>query len=123
MNLTERLVWSRIRGRQLYGWKFWRQQPVGPYYVDFYCSTAHLAVEIDGPTHDDTRWEYDRQRQSWLESHGHRLVRISAGTVIRNLDEAIAIIDDALFECERMGLNPRPHPPASPGTSPQAGKS
>jgi very-short-patch-repair endonuclease len=114
MNLTERLVWSRIRGRQLYGWKFRRQQPIGPYYVGFYCSTAHLAVEIDGPTHDDTRWEYDRQRQSWLESRGHRLVRISAGTVIRNLDEAIAIIDDALFECERMGLNPGPHPPASP---------
>ena len=29
--------------------RFRRQQPIGPYVVDFFCSAAGLVVEIDGP--------------------------------------------------------------------------
>jgi very-short-patch-repair endonuclease len=34
---AERLLWNRLRGRQLAGFKFRRQQVLGPYIVDFLC--------------------------------------------------------------------------------------
>jgi len=51
---------------------FRRQQPIGPYFVDFYCHAARLAVEIDGPVHwDEAQSAYDLRRQAWLESEGN----------------------------------------------------
>src|SRR5256885_1745885 len=49
MNTTELLIGSRLRGRKVDGRKFRRQQPIGPYFVDFYRPAAKLIVEIDGP--------------------------------------------------------------------------
>jgi very-short-patch-repair endonuclease len=47
MTETERRVWSRLRSRQLGGYKFRRQVPVGPYVVDFMCVSDRLAIEVD----------------------------------------------------------------------------
>jgi very-short-patch-repair endonuclease len=46
-NLTdvENKLWSRLRGRQLNGVKFRRQQPIGPFIVDFCCVERRLVVE------------------------------------------------------------------------------
>jgi len=124
MNATELLVWSRIRGRQLDGWKFRRQHPIGPYVVDFYCPAARLIVEVDGPAHGfDERWAYDVRRQAWLESEQYQVLRVTVEEILRSLDDALATIYLALLERENAGCSRRPHPPASPGTSPQAGKS
>ncbi|MBF8248115.1 MAG: DUF559 domain-containing protein, partial [Bacteroidetes bacterium] len=49
MTDSERLLWSRIRRKQLLGLQFYRQRPVGIYIVDFYCHAAALIVEVDGP--------------------------------------------------------------------------
>jgi very-short-patch-repair endonuclease len=48
---AEHLMWQLLRNRQLDGWKFRRQHPVGKYILDFYCHEAHLAVELDGSQH------------------------------------------------------------------------
>ncbi|HSS95086.1 MAG TPA: DUF559 domain-containing protein, partial [Candidatus Dormibacteraeota bacterium] len=69
---VERYVWSRLRNRQVGGFKFRRQFPVGPYFVDFMCLSARLAVEIDGPLHED---ESDERKARWLASEGYRLLR------------------------------------------------
>jgi len=51
---------------------FRRQQPIGPYFVDFYRHAARLAVEIDGPVHwDEAQSAYDLRLQAWLESEGN----------------------------------------------------
>ncbi len=36
--VTERLLWSKLRNRQLLGFKFRRQYGIGPYSVDFCCT-------------------------------------------------------------------------------------
>jgi very-short-patch-repair endonuclease len=124
MNATELLVWSRLRGRQLDGWKFRRQHPIGPYFVDFFCPGARLAVEIDGPDHDfEPRIAYDERRQAWLEASGLRVLRIPVHEISRSLDDVMEWIYAELLEQEARGLTRRPHRPAAPGTSPQAGKS
>lgn len=42
--------------------KFYRQRPIGNYIVDFYCSEAHLVIELDGNQHYDPDAEkYDTE--------------------------------------------------------------
>ena len=48
---AERLVWQLVRNRQLDGWKFRRQHPIGRYILDFYCYEARLGIELDGGQH------------------------------------------------------------------------
>ena len=48
---AERKLWRVLRARALDGWKFVRQECVGPYYADFACREAKFVVEIDGATH------------------------------------------------------------------------
>ena len=50
--IPERMLWNRLRGGNLAGLKFRRQQPLGPYIVDFFCHEAGLVVEVDGRSHD-----------------------------------------------------------------------
>src|SRR5256885_6281013 len=105
MNTTELLIWSRLRGRKVDGWKFRRQQPIGPYFVDFYCPAAKLIVEIDGPAHQgDATWAYDLRRQAWLETEGHRMLRISVSQISRDLNEVIETIYVVLLEQEKRGF-------------------
>jgi len=111
MNATELLVWSRLRGRQLDGWKFRRQHPIGLYVVDFYCPAARLIVEIDGPAHGfDEQWAYDVRRQAWLETEQYRVLRVPVEDISRSLDDALATIYFVLLEQENAGCARRPHP-------------
>jgi very-short-patch-repair endonuclease len=48
MTDAERLLWSKIRGKQLKGYQFYRQKPIGNYIVDFYCPKANIVIELDG---------------------------------------------------------------------------
>src|SRR5574337_1387285 len=67
----EARLWSRLRVRSQDMPVFRRQHPVGPYVLDFYCSEARLAVEIDGSVHDtEDHPERDRRRDAWLVSRG-----------------------------------------------------
>ena len=40
-SFPERLLWSRLRAKQIGGLKFRRQHPIGPYIADFYCASAN----------------------------------------------------------------------------------
>jgi very-short-patch-repair endonuclease len=84
-----------LRNRRFAEHKFRRQQPVGPFILDFYCHDARLAIEIDGPIHAKQS-STDRTRQSALESLDIRFLRIPAELVEANLDAALNEIDAAL---------------------------
>ncbi|HYJ79908.1 MAG TPA: DUF559 domain-containing protein, partial [Longimicrobiaceae bacterium] len=92
-NLTESeaSLWERIRKGRLDGRKFRRQQPVGRFIVDFYCSDERLIVEVDGGVHETQR-EADAGRQAALETLGLRFVRISDELVIRDPEGALDTI-------------------------------
>jgi very-short-patch-repair endonuclease len=47
----ERRLWSRLRGRQLGGFRFRRQRPIGNYVCDFVCLSEAVVVELDGSQH------------------------------------------------------------------------
>ncbi|HLX13054.1 MAG TPA: endonuclease domain-containing protein, partial [Bacteroidota bacterium] len=48
---VEKILWSKLKGSQLHGFKFRRQHGIGPFVVDFYCPSANLIIEVDGATH------------------------------------------------------------------------
>src|SRR6202140_610544 len=106
MTNTEWRVWSRIRGKQLMGFKFRRQLAIGDYFVDFACVAARLAVEIDGPQHEE---ESDRRKTAYLEAQGFRVTRIPVGDVDDSLDDVIATNFRDLES---------PHPGAASGARP-----
>ena len=83
----EATVWKAVRGHQL-GIKIRRQHPIGRFIVDFYCSEARLAIEIDGDTHAAAdQATYDSARTAWLEERGYRVIRFQARQVESNLED------------------------------------
>ena len=93
MSLPEVLLWNALRGGRLDGLKFRRQHPIGPYVIDFYCPSAHLAVEIDGGAHTaEDRPEKDAIRDLRLAERGVHTLRISASEVLRSVDDTVSTI-------------------------------
>jgi len=73
---SEKLVWSWLRNRQLGGYKFRREHPMGEYVLDFYCDEARLVVEIDGSHHGHPAQErHDAVRTRFLEQCGLKVLR------------------------------------------------
>jgi len=69
MTEAERRLWRHLRNRELGGWKFRRQYPVGPYIVDFICVEKNLVIEVDGGKHAENE-ELDIQRSEYLKKDG-----------------------------------------------------
>lgn len=90
---AERILWSRLRAKQLGGWQFRAQHPVSPYIRDFAATRLKLAVELDGATHStaDERMN-DARRTPFLESKGRTVLRFWNAEVYDNLDGVIASI-------------------------------
>jgi very-short-patch-repair endonuclease len=84
---AERKLWFVLRGRQFAGFKFRRQQPIGPYIVDFVCFEARLVIELDGNQHgSDQGAAYDQTRTRFLEKEGFRVIRIPNHEIHRGFD-------------------------------------
>jgi very-short-patch-repair endonuclease len=105
-------LWSILRNHQIAGLRFRRQQPVGPYIVDFYCSAAKLIVELDGDQHGaDRNAVYDETRTLWLRARGYCVVRFPNGDVFKKRQY---IVDSIVHHLERHGI-PLPDPASSCG--------
>jgi len=88
---AEKLLWEQIKERKLMGFKFRRQAPFGRYILDFYCTEKHLALEVDGPSHEE-RKEYDANRDSFIKSAGVKTLRFTNKDIRLNLPEVLQII-------------------------------
>ena len=88
---TERRLWMQLRAHRLARWKFKRQQPIGPYIVDFVCFQARLVIEVDGGQHQGS--EADRVREAWLEGQGFHMLRFWNNAVLTELPAVLEKID------------------------------
>ena len=112
MTQAERLLWAAVRGNRLDGLHFRRQQVIDGFVVDFYCHSAGLVVEVDGPVHDG-RMEYDAERGRLLEARGLRVLRLRNDDVVLKLDVVLAVIREVCGE----HLTPRPPSRSGKGES------
>ena len=67
------LLWHFLRNKQLDGYKFRRQQPIGPYVADFACMSRKLLIQLDGSQHAE-RHVYDEKRDNFLQEKGYRIL-------------------------------------------------
>jgi len=81
-------LWSRLRRKQLAGFRFRRQHPLGPYVVDFFCAAAKLVVEVNGGQHADD----GDARTRWLEARGYRVIRFWNNEVLANTEGVLSTI-------------------------------
>ena len=94
---AERILWSRLKGRQLLGYKFRRQHGIGVFIVDFYCPESKLAIEIDGATHStEAERQYDRRRQEYIALYRIHFLRFTNSEVYSNLDRVLTVIAEAV---------------------------
>ncbi|MCX7020690.1 MAG: endonuclease domain-containing protein [bacterium] len=85
LTLAERKLWRLLRNRRLIKVKFRRQHVVGNYILDFFCSEADLAVEVDGGQHGlPEQAEYDRRRDEFLAGQGIKVLRFWCNEVLSN---------------------------------------
>ena len=95
---AEKLLWQKLRARQLGGAKFRRQTPIGPYIVDFASFEHRLVVEIDGGQHNTPQGrQHDLKRTAWLEAQGFRVLRFWNNQVLTNLE---GVLERTLQELE-----------------------
>lgn len=97
---SERYLWKYLRGRQLLGYQFSRQKPIGNYIVDFYCSPVHLVIEVDGITHDGKQ-EYDEKRENALKRMGLEVLRFDGHYVVNHIEETLKVIASKIEEMEK----------------------
>ena len=91
MTPSEAARWLALRGRGAGGYKFRRQQGIGPFVLDFYCPELKLCVELDGSSHD-YRFDYDEQRTRFLDEQGIRVIRFQNEQVWSGIEGVVAEI-------------------------------
>ena len=102
---AERLLWSKLRNRQLLEIKFFRQYSVGPFILDFYAPTLRLGIELDGGQHaQPVHNEYDRRRTAYLDQQHITVIRFWNNDVLTNLTGVLETVA-AVFT-----RNPSPPP-------------
>ncbi len=82
---AEKALWSQLRNRQLGGYRFRRQRPIGKYIVDFVCLESRLVVELDGGQHATTSG-YDDARTNYINQRGFSVIRFWNNQALAEID-------------------------------------
>ena len=90
MTDAEKLLWSRLRNKQILGLQFYRQKPLLNFIVDFYCPSTNLVVECDGSQHyTNEGLEADRIRDHALEQLGLKVLRFDNRQILAEIDGVV----------------------------------
>ena len=108
MTDAERMLWKHLRAHRLNGQKFRRQQPIGPYIVDFVHLGARLVIEADGGQHNGDA--ADQERDGWLKAEGYRVMRFWNNDILQSTD---AVLEE-IFKA--VSPSPCPSPLKGEGT-------
>jgi very-short-patch-repair endonuclease len=98
---SEKRLWSKLRKRKIFGYKFLRQHPIIYdsnndelffYIPDFYCSSLNLIIELDGKIHEN-QVEYDQKRDATLREMNINILRIK-NEELNNINKVIEKIEN-----------------------------
>jgi very-short-patch-repair endonuclease len=91
---AEKVLWNRIRNRQLDGHKFARQVPIRYYICDFVCREKLLIIEVDGGQHNESAAGAIRDRR--LIEEGYKVIRFWNNDVLGNIEGVLLTIQSEL---------------------------
>jgi len=92
---TEKYLWKYLRERQLEGFKFRRQHPIGKYIVDFVNLERKIIIELDGGQHLENK--KDKLRDKWLEKQGYEVLRFWDNEVLTNVEGVLEVIREKIL--------------------------
>jgi very-short-patch-repair endonuclease len=97
MTIPEKLLWEKLRNKQIDGFRFRRQHPIDFFIADFYCHEVRLVVEVDGEIHDQQK-EYDDGRSAEMERNFIKVLRFTNSEVEKDIDTVIRKIQIEVSE-------------------------
>ena len=90
MTISEKILWEKLKDRQIFQEKFRRQHPILKFILDFYCHEVRLGVEIDGKQHNQKFQKYyDEDRTQNLKINGVKVIRFTNDQIKNSLDQVI----------------------------------
>ena len=95
MTTCEKLLWERVKQKQICGLRFRRQHPIDFFIVDFYCHEAKLVIELDGEIHNQQR-EYDDGRSAEMEKYSIKVIMFNNSEIENNIEEVIKKIENEI---------------------------
>lgn len=97
MTPQERHLWYDFL--RSYPVKVYRQRSIDRFIVDFYCSRAHLVIELDGSQHYTPEGRaYDRERSAVLLQYDLKVIRFQNADIDFNFDSVCAQIEKMIQE-------------------------
>jgi very-short-patch-repair endonuclease len=88
---AESRVWWLLRSRNLAGFKFRRQHPIGPFFADFCCPELKLIIELEGSVHSQPSVnEADASRDEFLKKEGYFVAHFPNGIALKEPEGFIA---------------------------------
>ena len=88
---AEMALWAKVRNKQFFGMRFFRQYSIGHYILDFYCPTVKLAVELDGGQHNQSdKRERDAARSEYLKAQGIDVMRFWNNEVLLDIESVLS---------------------------------
>ena len=110
---AERILWGKLKGKQLGGFKFRRQHSIDEFILDFYCPKARLAIEIDGDSHfESENAKNDSERTRKIELQGPKILRFTNTEIYESLE---GVLDQILKHLKEKNHQPPPAPPLKGG--------
>jgi very-short-patch-repair endonuclease len=91
----ERVLWESLRTNRFHGIHFRRQQVIDGFVADFYCHSAGIVIEVDGPVHGSQR-ERDAERDRVLKARGLMVLRVTNDEVRADLGGVLTRILEAI---------------------------
>jgi very-short-patch-repair endonuclease len=96
---AEKLLWEKLRRRQVEDCKFRRQYSIAAFVVDFYSPELKLVIEVDGESHFvEGAQEYDQERDTFLISKGTQILRFTNSHVYEKLDGVLVVIAQKIHQ-------------------------
>jgi very-short-patch-repair endonuclease len=87
MTEAEKILWKRLRRKQIDGYHFRAQYQIDLFIADFYCHRLKLIIELDGEVHsNEDQRQYDEGRTAELERLGIKVIRFRNKQVLQNPD-------------------------------------
>lgn len=99
--LAEVLLLNQLKQKQMMGYQFYRQKPIGDYIVDFFCAKMKLVIEIDGESHYG-REKQDMEKTNFLESIGLTVLRFDDDQVKQRLEYVLIDIENWILQNEKI---------------------
>ncbi len=102
---AEKLLWQKLRKRQL-GVRFQRQYVFdNKYIVDFYCASLKLIIEINGGQHNDNH--QDDIRDNYIKKRGCKILRFWNNDILENIEGCLSQITNLILTVPPLNIKGR----------------